>query len=237
MNSIDILPLLGELDIAPTLEEVLQAIEKMPNKKAPGLDGIQAEILKCGKNILIIQLHSLLLRCWETSSLPHDLKDSSIVTLYKNKGDRSDCNNYRGISLLSTAGKIFERVCLPRLQRLAEQIYTDSQCGFRAERCTIDMIFSLRQLEEKCRDQKRSHYVAFVDLTKAFDLVSRDGVLKVLERIDCPPKLLAIIRACHVDMQATMQVDAMASGALDVAVESSRAASWHPPSSESFSVP
>ena len=79
--------------MAPTLEEVLQAIEKMPNKKAPGLDGIPVEIFKCGKNILTIQLHSLLLQCWETSSLPQDVKDSNIVILYKNKGDRSDCNN------------------------------------------------------------------------------------------------------------------------------------------------
>ena len=106
MNSVDILPVLGEMDNAPTLEEVLQAIEKMPNKKGPGIDGILADIFKCGKNILSKQLHSLL-RCSETGPLPQDLQDSNIVTLYKNKGDRSDCNNDRGISLLSIVGKIF----------------------------------------------------------------------------------------------------------------------------------
>ena len=117
---------------------------------------------------------------------------------------------------MSTGGKIFARVCLPRLQRLAEQIYTDSQSGFRAERPTIDMIFSLRQLEEKCREQKKSLYVAFIDLTRAFDLVSRDGLFKMLERIGCPPKLLAIVGAFHVDMKATVHVDPTTSGAFDI---------------------
>ena len=78
------------------------------------------------------------------------------------------------------------------------------------------MIFSLRQLQENCRAQKRSLYVAFIDLTMAFDLVSRDGLFKVLERIGCPPKLLTIVGAFHVDMKATVHVDATTSGAFDI---------------------
>ena len=55
------------------------------------------------------------------------MRDAKIVTLYKNKGERSDCNNYRGISLLSIVGKVFVRVILVRLQKL---VYLESQCGF-----------------------------------------------------------------------------------------------------------
>lgn len=53
------------------------------------------------------------------------MRDASIVTLYKNKGDRSDCNNYRGISLLSIVAKVFAWVTLTRLQRLASQVYSE----------------------------------------------------------------------------------------------------------------
>ena len=78
---------------------------------------------------------------------------SSLST--KNKGDHGDCNNYRGISLLSVVGKVFARVIAVRLQKkLAERIYPESQCGFRSKRSTIDMIFSVRQLQEKCREQQ-----------------------------------------------------------------------------------
>ena len=115
------------------------------------------------------------------------MRDANITTLYKNKGDRSDCNNYRGISLLSIVGKVFARVVLNRLQSLAERIYPEAQCGFRAGRSTVDMIFSLRQLQEKCREQRQPLYLAFIDLTKAFDLVSRSGLFTLLQRIGCPP--------------------------------------------------
>jgi hypothetical protein len=82
------------------------------------------------------------------------MKDANIVTLYKNKGDRSDCNNYRGISLLSNVGKLFSRIALKRVQVLADRVYPEFQCGFRTNRSTIDMIFSLRELQEKRREQR-----------------------------------------------------------------------------------
>ena len=135
------------------------------------------------------------------------MRDANIVTLYKNKGDCSDCNNYRGISLLSIVGKVFARVALNRLQKLASRVYPESQYGFRAGRSTVDMIFSLRQLQEKCREQKQPLFIAFVDLTKAFDLVRRSGLFEILQKIGCPPKLLAVITSFHQGMQNTVCFD------------------------------
>ena len=131
----------------------------------------------------------LLLQCWEEGNVSQDKRDVNIVTLYKNKGKRCDCNNNRGISLLSIVGKAFARVALKKLQSLAERVYPESQCGFKAKKSTI-MIFFLRQLQEKCREQRLPLYIAFIDLTKAFDLVSKSGLFKLLQRIGCPPKLL-----------------------------------------------
>ena len=93
-----------------------------------------------------------------------------IVTVYKNNGDCSDCNTYRGISLLSVVWKVCSRVDLTKLQILAERTLPESQCGFRKGRFTIDMIFSVRQLQDKYRQQRRSLFTAFVDLTKTFHL-------------------------------------------------------------------
>ena len=69
------------------------------------------------------------------------------------------------------------------------------------------MIFSLRQLQEKCREQGKPLYVAFIDLTKAFDLVSRDGLFKILAKIDCPPILLSMAKSFHDDMKGTVVYD------------------------------
>ena len=192
------LPVMEELDTPPTVEELSIAINSLANNKAPGKDGIPAEIIKAGKqSCLLSHLHELLLQCWEEGNVPQGMRDANIVTFYKNKGERSDCNNYRGISLLSIVGKAFARVALQKLQSLSERVYPESQCGFRAKRSTIDMIFSLRQLQEKCREQRLPQYIAFIDLIKAFDLVSRSGLFRLLQRIGCPPKLLKIITSFH----------------------------------------
>ena len=67
--------------------------------------------------------------------------------------------------------------------------------------------FSLRQLQEKCREQSRPLYLAFVDLTKAFDPVSFPGLFTLLLRIGCPPKFLKLIISFHEGMTGTVQYD------------------------------
>ena len=135
------------------------------------------------------------------------MRDANIVTLHKNKGDRSNCNNYRDISLLSVAGHFFARVALTRLQILTERTILESQCVFRTGRFTIYMMFSVRQLHEKCREQRRSLFIAFTDLTKAFYLVSRRELFNLLERIGCPPKLLSVISSFHNNMKGNVNYD------------------------------
>jgi hypothetical protein len=201
------LPINGELDAPITLEEVKRAVHVLKNNKASGVDGLPPEVFKAGGAPLASALLQVFLTCWDSGQIPSNLKNANIITLYKNKGDRSDCNNYRGISLLSLAGKILARVILPRLQSLAERILPESQCGFRASRSTIDMVFSVKQLQEKCIEQSRPLYMVFVDLTKAFDYVSRSGLFIILQRLGCPPKLLSIVREFHCNMKSTVQFD------------------------------
>ena len=116
-------------------------------------------------NNLFSRLHQLITNAWEVGSVPQAWKDTSIVTIYK-KGDWTDYGNYRGISLLSIAGKIFARVLL---NRLSTHITPETQRGFRGNRSTVDMIFCLWQLQEKCIEQDRPLYMVFVDFSKAFD--------------------------------------------------------------------
>ena len=94
-----------------------------------------------------------------------------------------------------------------KLHVLAERIYPESQCGFRAKRATIDMIFSLRQLQEKCREQRKPLYVASIDLTKVFDIVSRDSLFKFLAKIGCSPTLFSILKSFYGDMKRTAVYD------------------------------
>ena len=144
------------------------------------------------------KLQNLFTKYCEKGTLSQDLRDVVIVSLHKNKGEKSDCSNYRGITLLSIVGKILVHVLLNRLiPTIAQENTPEGQCSLRSNRGTVDMIFMLRQIQEKCREQNMSLYSAFVDLTKAFVTVSRDGLWKILGRLGCPPKFLTTLRQLH----------------------------------------
>ena len=83
----------------------------------------------------------------------------------------------------------------------------ESQCGFRKNRGKIDMIFTARQLQEKCQEQNVDLYMTFVDLTKAFDTVSREGLWKIMAKFGCPVKFIAMVRQFHNGMLARIQND------------------------------
>lgn len=163
--------------------------------------------------MLTDKLTELFVSCWTKQSLPQEFKDASIVHLYKRKGNRQSCDNHRGISLLSIAGKVLARVLLNRLIKHLEQgLLPESQCGFRAGRGTVDMIFAARQLQEKCQEQHQDLYSTFVDLTKAFDTVSRQGLWKIMAKFGCPDKFIGIVRQFHEGMMARVLDDGEASG-------------------------
>ena len=146
------------------------------------------------------RLMELLTQIWNSDSVPPDFKNANIVTTFK-KGDRMSCGNYRGISLLCIAGKIFARILLGRLLQLAEEILPESQCGFRP-RGTIDMIFCARQLQEKSREQQQPLMQIFWDLRKAFDKVPRPAMWLTLAKFICPDRFINLIRTLHDGMMA-----------------------------------
>uniref|UniRef100_A0A8C5PLD5 Reverse transcriptase n=1 Tax=Leptobrachium leishanense TaxID=445787 RepID=A0A8C5PLD5_9ANUR len=205
------------LDAPPTNTETQQAISQLSSGKAPGSDGIPAEVYKDGGTVLVDKLTLLFQSFWNQGSLPQEFKDASIVHLYKRKGNRQVCDNHRGISLLSIAGKILARVLLNRLTDHLEQgLLPETQCGFRKERGTVDMIFAARQLQEKCQEQNRELYTTFVDLTKAFDTVSREGLWRIMSKFGCPDRFILMVRQFHDGMTACVLDDGDASKAFPV---------------------
>nr|VZI44042.1 unnamed protein product [Spirometra erinaceieuropaei] len=135
---------------------------------------------------------------WRQGEAPQDFKDVTIMHLQKQKWNHQFCDKQRGISLLNIAGKIFARILLNRLNNHLEQgLLPESHCGFRRHRGTTDMIFAARQFQEKCQEMRTHLYSTFVDLTKAFDTVNREGLWKIMQKFGCPERFTQTVRQLH----------------------------------------
>ncbi|KAI8500865.1 hypothetical protein Bbelb_216830 [Branchiostoma belcheri] len=152
-------PIKEDLDLAPTLEEVIKATDQQKSGKAAGVDGLPPEIWKHGGAALHSKLHKLFVCCWEQGKLPKDLRHAVIITLYKNKGEKSDCSNCRGITLLSIAdlSKAFDTVSRKSLWMILERLG-----------CPPKFIRMVIQLHEDQRGQVRSNN----DLSEHFPITN-----------------------------------------------------------------
>ncbi|KAK7103731.1 hypothetical protein V1264_018575 [Littorina saxatilis] len=177
----------------PTREEIRKAITLLKNGKAAGPDDIPAEALKADIDASVEMLYPLFERIWDEEDVPTDWKEGYLVKLPK-KGDLSNCSNYRGITLLSVPGKVFNRVLLEKMKNIVDSQLRDEQAGFRQNRSCTDQIATLRIIVEQSLEWKSPLYINFVDYEKAFDSVDRETLWKFLRHYGIPAKIANLIR-------------------------------------------
>lgn len=160
--------------------ELEEAIKKIKLGKAAGKDKISSEMIKyigeVGKEKILTLMNDIV----KSRKAPKEWQTGVIVPLHK-KGDSRECNNYRGITLLSIVSKVWARIWETRLKNKLEDTIDDSQCGFRKGRGVQDNIFILRQIAEKAINKGREVHICFIDLCKAFDRIRRKDIWKTLE--------------------------------------------------------
>ena len=125
------------MDLGPIrLNEVIDVVRNLKNGKTSGPDEILAEILKAHDGLAQV-LWNIIDNSWKSEHLPEDWKFAQVVPLYKNKGKRTDCSNYCGISLLSVPGKRIAAVTLNRCKEALDKVLTEEQRVFWKSRgCT-----------------------------------------------------------------------------------------------------
>ncbi|BHF83486.1 hypothetical protein SprV_0902662900 [Sparganum proliferum] len=186
----------ADLDLPPSLHETIRAVQQLSSGKAPGSNVIPVEIYKHCDPQLMTHLTALFQVMWCHREVPQDVKDATIVHLYKRNGNCQFCDNHRGIPMLNIVRMTFARILLNRLKHFLEQgLLPESQCSFRRHRRTIDMIFVALQLQEKCQEMRTHMCSTFVDLTKAFDWVNRGGLGKIMQKFGCPEQITQCVNS------------------------------------------
>ena len=112
------------LGVQPTMQELTDAIRSLVNGKAVGPDGVSVELFKItlnGDPTVRRRLHDSVGRIWRGDDAPPQWKDAIIIVLHKKK-DRTECGNYRGISLVAHVGKILLKIIARHLSEYCERV-------------------------------------------------------------------------------------------------------------------
>ena len=140
-----------------------------------------------------MSLHAVLCSAWKTGIIPSDWKRGRVVPLWKGKGDHQDCNNSRGVTLLSVPGNVFARIIIDRVCHHLLEHQRPEQSGFTPKRSTIEDLLALRVLTERRRAFRQGLLAAYVDLCKAFDSGNQDALWRILGIRGVSPKLIDLM--------------------------------------------
>ena len=133
--------------------------------------------------------------------------------LLEKKGDLGLCKNWRGICLLDIASKILDSVLVQRLQAVMEEEGMESQTGFRYFRGTIDGAFTVINALRKRQEHNLESFVAFIDLIKAFDSISREALWQILLKFGFPRHFVRVVMRLHTNAVMKFKINDQAQDA------------------------
>ena len=200
-----------------SIHELNCAIRQLKNKKAPGKDGIYNEMIHHLGSLAKQKLLDIYNHSWNTGTFPTSWKEAIIIPILKKGQGRHSKTSYRPISLLSCLGKTMERMVNRRLQHhLEKNGLSPSQSGFRKNRGTEDQVTLLTQDIENGFQQKMKTLAVFVDQTKAFDKVWKDGLLfKHLRKTVCG-NMYSWIKSYLLQRSARVRLDGQTSSSVKI---------------------
>ena len=191
------------ISVSPfTLKELTDVLSQIKSCKAFGPDNIPPIIWKdYNFHGFLLQLCNLALD--ENVCTNHWLK-SNIIPVPK-KGDLTLATNYRGISLLPIAAKIYNKLLLNRIRPHVDPLLRKNQNGFRSGRSTLTQILALRRILEEARNFNLEAILVFVDFKKAFDSVDREKMFDILSLYGIPQKIITAIKLLYSGTKSSVQ--------------------------------
>ena len=175
-------------------DDILKIIRNLDPNKAHGHDMISIRMIKICDTSICRPLKLIFQACLESGKFPNEWKKANVVPVHK-KGDKQILKNYRPISLLPIAGKIFERLLYDRMFEffIANNLISKNQSGFRPGDSCINQLLSITHEIYQSFDDNLEVRAVFLDISKAFDKVWHKGLIFKLKQNGISDKILNII--------------------------------------------
>jgi hypothetical protein len=188
--------------------QVRDAITKLRNTHSKDIYGLSVPIIICIKSILIPPLTKLCNYCIKENIFPNCLKKAVVIPLHK-KGNPADMNNYRPISLLPAISKIFEKLLFEQILNFLHDnnLLSPQQFGFRTGSSPVKAVTNLVEKIIDCFERKEYYSTSFLDLSKAFDCVSRDILLRKLYTYNFHPSSTRLILSYLSDRSQCVRIN------------------------------
>ncbi len=186
-----------------TTKELNKTIKKLKRKKSNGPDNIPNEIfLEAGSNTTKIYTE-MYNKIYQSEEIPTQWLLGEVIRLYKGKGIKGKCENERGITLASNVGKVFERIINERAKPSVH--ITDAQAGGKEGAATVDHLITLKEAINTIKKMKKTAYIIFLDVQKAYDKAWLDAIMYVMHKNGLRGKNWEIMRKLNTNLQATIR--------------------------------
>ena len=182
-------------DVIATEEEVADLISVIDVNKSMGHDGISPRLLKAAGQSIVPSLTRLFNLCFLHNSVPDMWKKANVIPLHK-KDSKDILDNYRPVSILPIASKIFERIIFKNVYNYfhSNKLLTNHQSGFRPNDSTVNQLAYLYHSFCEALDNKKDLRIIFCDISKAFDKVWHKGLLFKLKALGISGNLLSLLK-------------------------------------------
>ncbi|GFT24028.1 RNA-directed DNA polymerase from mobile element jockey [Trichonephila clavipes] len=197
-------------EIEPTTPtEVLTYVQRIKPKKSPGLDQISNRMLKNLSLKFLLFITLLINQLFKKNYFPDSWKTAVVIPILKPDKNPELAQNYRPISLLSCLSKVYEFVLLQRLNQhcAAANFIIPQQCGFRPKCSTVHQLLRVTELIHSGFAKHEATGILFLDIAKAFDKISHEGLLIKLIRLDFPAPLIKSIHSFLIHRSFRVRVD------------------------------
>jgi hypothetical protein len=187
--------------------QVSEAISSLNKNKAEDVFGLAAEHLVNAGDRTVEIVTSIVNAIMRNGKVPACLKEGIITPVFKNKGDKFDAKNYRGITVTPVIMKILEALVSTVIKPLVAELQHPMQRGFTANSSPLMCASIIEEVLRESQDNKMTTYTAYLDAKSAFDVVNHNSLVRKLYLCGVEGKVWSVIRDIHTNARSAVKWD------------------------------